>query len=41
MNKTVRMDEKLTATQGTLDNILTILKAMSDTPKEPTSGTET
>lgn len=35
------MDEKLTATQGTLDNILTILKAMSDTPKEPTSGTET
>lgn len=35
------MDEKLTAAQGTLDNILTILKAMSDTPKEPTSGTET
>ena len=29
------MDEKLN------ENILTILKAMSDTPKEPTSGTET
>ena len=35
------MDEKLTAAQGTLDNILTLLKAMSDTPKDPNSGTET
>lgn len=34
------MDEKLTTAQGTLDTILTLLKSMSETNKDPDTGTD-